>query len=117
MSEFRDFHTMELKDGRVITPLSDYDVLNEIYDYMGQDVHDYVADRTINAMDDFDNRFFGLESEMRSYEQSCEHWHNFVGDTSERIINLVKKIEDNKLTKAKICVELFNIYSDMRGEL
>lgn len=113
MSEFKDFHTMELKDGRVITVLDDYDVLNEIYDYMGQDVHDYVANLTVNAPDEDD----ALRDELQNYEQSCENWHNFVEETAERIEKLRLDIENNKLTKAKISVELFKIYSDMRGEL
>ena len=42
-----DFHVMTTKSGRTFTPLNDYDVLEEIYEDMGQDVHDWVAERIL----------------------------------------------------------------------
>ena len=112
-----DYHTMTLKSGRTFTPLNDYDVLEEIYEEMGQDVHDFVADRILEidieeniAQQKFRSDFYNLEA-------ANESWHNFVEETAERIEKLREDIEDNKLTKARISVELFKIYEDMRGEL
>ncbi len=117
MSDFRDFHTMTTKSGRTFTPLSDYDVLEEIYQDMGEDVHDYVAERIleINVEENIAQQKFN--SDFHNLEQSNESWHNFVEETAERIEQIRQLIEDNKLTKAKISVELFKIYKDMRGEL
>ena len=117
MGDFRDFHVMTTKSGRTFTPLSDYDVLEEIYEDMGQDVHDWVAERILDidvekniAQQKFDSDYIAMESE-------CEYWHNFVDDLSEEIERLREQIENNKLTKAKISVELYKIYEKMRKEL
>lgn len=112
-----DFHTMTTKSGRTFTPLSDYDVLEEIYQDMGSDVHDYVAERILEIDEEANIAQQKFDSDYRAMEFECERWHNFVYDMSERIVELSKKIEDNKLTKAKISIELFQIYKDMRGEL
>ena len=112
-----DFHTMTTKSGRTFTPLSDYDVLEEIYQDMGSDVHDYVAERLLEIDVEANIAQQKFDSDYRAMEFECERWHDFVDDMSERIVELSKKIEDNKLTKAKIGIELFQIYKDMRGEL
>lgn len=112
-----DFHTMTTKSGRTFTPLSDYDVLEEIYQDMGEDVHDYVAERLLEIDVEANIAQQKFDSDYRAMEYECERWHNFVDEMSERIVVLSKKIEDNKLTKAKICIELFQIYQNMRGEL
>lgn len=112
-----DFHTMTTKSGRTFTPLTDYDVLEEIYQDMGQDVHDWVAERILEIDVEANIAQQKFDSDYRAMEFECERWHDFVDDLSEQIVNLSKKIEDNKLTKAKICIELFKIYKEMRGEL
>lgn len=112
-----DFHTMTTKSGRTFTPLSDYDVLEEIYQDMGEDVHDFVANRILEIDTEENIAQQKFNSDYRAMEFECERWHKFVDEMSERIVELSKKIEDNKLTKAKIGIELFKIYKDMRGEL
>lgn len=112
-----DFHTMTTKSGRTFTPLNDYDVLEEIYQDMGSDVHDWVAQRILDIDTEANIAQQKFDSDYRAMEFECERWHDFVDDLSEQIINLSKKIEDNKLTKAKIGIELFQIYKEMRGEL
>lgn len=112
-----DFHTMTTKSGSTFTPLSDYDVLEEIYQDMGEDVHDYVAERLLEIDVEANIAQQKFDSDYRAMEFECERWHNFVDEMSERIVELSKKIEDNKLTKAKISIELFQIYKNMRGEL
>ena len=112
-----DFHIMTTKSGRTFTPLSDYDVLEEIYQDMGEDVHDYVAERLLEIDVEANIAQQKFDSDYRAMEFECERWHEFVNEMSERIVELSKKIEDNKLTKAKICIELFQIYKNMRGEL
>ena len=112
-----DFHVMTTKSGRTFTPLNDYDVLEEIYQDMGSDVHDWVAERILGIDVEENIAQQKFDSDYRAMEFECERWHNFVDEMSERIIELSKKIEDNKLTKAKINIELFQIYKDMRGEL
>lgn len=112
-----DFHTMATKSGRTFTPLSDYDVLEEIYEDMGQDVHDWVANRILEIDVEENIAQQKFNSDYRAMEYENEQWHNFVEELSEKIIVLSKRIEDNKLTKAKICIELFQIYEKMRGEL
>lgn len=112
-----DFHVMELKDGRKFTPLSDYDVLEEVYEYMGKDVHDYLAEILLETDIEANIAQQKFDSDYRAMEFECERWHDFVDDLSEQIVDLSKKIEDNKLTKAKIGIELFKIYKEMRGEL
>ena len=112
-----DLHVITTKSGRTFTPLNDYDVLEEIYEDMGQDVHDWVAEKIleINVEENIAQQKFN--SDYRAMEQENESWHSFVDDLSEEIEQLREKIEDNKLTKAKISIELWRIYEKMRKEL
>lgn len=112
-----DLHTMQLNDGRVFTPLSDYDVLNEVYEYMGQDVHDYIAGILLETDVEREIEEKKFNSDFRCLEQSNENWHTMVQDWAEEIEQLREKVEEGKLTKPKISLELFRIYKDMRGEL
>ena len=112
-----DFHTLQTKSGRVFTPLYTDDVVEVIRDEMGDDIADYLEEVIYDAKLEQDDKYAGLEAEFHNYEQSCENWHNFVEDTAERLETVRRKIEDNKLTKAKISIELWQIYKDMRGEL
>lgn len=114
---FCDFHTMQTKSGRVFTPLNDYDVLEEIYQDMGSDVHDWVANRILDIDVEQNIAQQKFESDYFAMEQENESWHTFVDDLSEEIEQLREKIEDNKLTKAKISIELYKIYEKMRKEL
>lgn len=111
------FHTMQTKNGKVFTPLNDYDVLDVIYDEMGQDVHDYLAEILLETNVEANIAQQKYNSDYLAMEQENENWHTFVDDMSERIVKLSQKIEDNKITKANIGIELFKIYSDMRKEL
>jgi archaellum component FlaC len=108
---------MTTKSGRTFTPLSDYDVLNEIYEDMGEDVHDYVANRVLELNEESEYERLKFNSDFRSLEQSNENWHQFVQDISDEIEALREKIETTGITKAKISVELWNIYEKMRLEL
>lgn len=108
-----DFHVMQTKSGKVFTPLNDYDVLEEIYQDMGQDVHDWVAEKILET----DREEMEFNSDYLAMEQEVEDWHNFVEELSEELEQIREKIEDNKLTKANISVELFKLYIKMRKEL
>ena len=112
-----DLHTMQLKDGRVITPLSDYDILEEIHEYMGQDMHDYVAGVLIENDIEANIAQQKFNSDYTAMEGECEAWHNFVDELSEEIERLREKIETTGITKATISVELFKLYEKMRKEL
>ncbi len=114
---FCDFHTMQTKSGRVFTPLSTNDVVDVIREEMGDEIADYLDDCFSDTALEQDNAYSLLQAEFRNYEASCESWHDFVEDTAERIEQIREQIENNKLTKAKISIELFKIYKDMRGEL
>lgn len=112
-----DLHTIQTKSGHVFTPLNDYDVLEEIYQEMGQDVHDWVAERILETNVEENIAQQKFNSDYLAMEQENENWHSFVDDLSEEIEQLRIKIEDNKLTKAKITIELYKIYEKMRKEL
>ena len=112
-----DFHVMTTKSGRTFTPLTDYDVLEEIYEDMGSDVHDWVAQRILDIDVEANIAQQKFDSDYTAMEQEVEIWHSFVDDLSEEIERLREKIEDNKLTKANISVELYKIYEKMRKEL
>jgi len=112
-----DFHVMTTKSGRTFTPLTSDDVLEVVRDEMGDDVADYVEEAISDAALDEDAAYTLLQDEFASYEAENEQWHSFVHDLSEEIEQLREKIEDNKLTKAKISIELWNIYEKMREEL
>lgn len=108
-----DFHTMQTKSGRTFTPLNSYDVVEVIRDEVGDEVADEVngwLEENARESQLADTDFFAMEQEV-------EDWHNFVDDLSEEIERLRERIEDNKLTKAKISVELYKIYEKMRKEL
>ena len=111
-----DFHVMTTKSGRTFTPLNTEDVLEVVRDEMGDDVADYVEEAISDGLDE-DAAYTLLQDEFASYEGSLDEWHSFVDGISEEIERLREQIENNKLTKAKISVELYKIYEKMRKEL
>ena len=106
-------NTMQTKSGRVFTPLTDYDVVEVIREEVG----DEVADRAQGWLEEDARESELANSDYLCMEQEVEDWHSFVDDLSEEIEQLREKIEDNKLTKAKISIELWKIYEKMRKEL
>ena len=114
---FCDFHTMQTKSGRLFTPLTINDVVEVIRDDMGDEVADYIEGCISDTALEYDTAYTLLQDEFASYEADNEQWHDFVDDLSEEIEQLREKIEDNKLTKAKISIELYKIYEKMRKEL
>lgn len=110
-------NTMELKDGRIIAPMTDYDILEEVYNYMGQDVHDYLANAIldINVQENIAQQKFN--SDYRAMEFECENWHDFVDEVSNQIESLMEEVADGKITKARIYQKLSAIHREMRGEL
>lgn len=105
------------KSGKTFTAMLISDVLEVVRDEMGDDVFNYLFDVIYDVDLEKENKISAMEQEMRSYEMSCEQWHSFVDDLSEEVEHIREKIEDNKLTKAKISIELWNIYEKMRKEL
>ena len=114
---FCDFHTIQTKSGKVFTPLSTDDVVDIIREEMGDDVADYMKECISDTALEHDTAYTLLQDEFASYEKENENWHTFVDDISEEIEAVRRKIEDNKLTKAKISIALFNIYNKMREVL
>lgn len=110
---FCDFHTMQTKSGRVFTPLNSYDVV----DVIREEVGDEVADEVKGWLEENARESQLADTDFFAMEQEVEDWHSFVDDLSEEIEQLREKIEDNKLTKAKISIELYKIYEKMRKEL
>ena len=106
-------YTIQTKSGRVFTPLTDYDVV----DVIREEVGDEVADRAKGWLEENTYEEKKFDSDFLVMEQEVESWHSFVDDLSEEIEQLREKIEDNKLTKAKISIELYRIYEKMRKEL
>lgn len=113
MSNFRDFHTMQTKSGRIFTPLNSYDVVDAIQEEMG----DEVADEVRGWLEENARESQLADTDYFAMEQEVEDWHQFVDDISEEIEQVRRKIEDNKLTKANISIELWKIYEKMRKEL
>lgn len=112
-----DFHVMTTKSGRTFTPLNDYDVLEEIYEDMGSDVHDWVADRILGIDEEENIAQQKFNSDYLAMEQEVEYWHNFVDDISEELETLRERVENNELTKANISLEMYKLYEKMRKEL
>ena len=108
-----DLHTMQTKSGRIFTPLNSYDVIEVIRDDMG----DEVADEVTGWLEENAREEMEFNSDYLAMEQEIEAWHNFVEELSEELEQIREKIEDNKLTKANISVELFKLYMKMRKEL
>ena len=108
-----DFHVMTTKSGRTFTPLTSDDVVEVIRDEMG----DEVANEVDGWLYENTREELEFNSDFLVMEQEVESWHTFVDDLSEEIEKLREKVEDNKLTKAKISIELWNIYEKMRKEL
>lgn len=110
-------HTMELKDGRTFTPITNEDVLDQVYEYMGKDMYDFISEKIVqNDMEAMmaEKKF---NSDYRAMEFECERWHNFVEEISNQIEDLMDEIEDSKITKAKIYSRLNSIHEELRGEL
>ena len=112
-----DFHTMMTKSGRVFTPLNTNDVIDVVREEVGDEVADYLEEVVSDTALEHDTAYTLLQDEFASYESENEQWHNFVDDLSEEIEQIREKIEDNKLTKAKISIELWKLYEKMRKEL
>lgn len=110
-------HTIQTKSGKTFTPLSTDDVLDVVRDEMGDDVYDCLKEEIDFKHWQKEDEFSLLQDEFESYEQENESWHSFVDDLSEEIEAIRRKIEDNKLTKAKISIELYKVYEKMREEL
>lgn len=110
-------HTMTTKSGKTFTPLSTDDVLEVVRDEMGDEVYDYLKEEVELKHWQKEDEFSLLQDEFESYEQENESWHSFVDDLSEEIEQIREKIEDNKLTKAQISIELYKVYEKMREEL
>lgn len=108
-----DFHVMTTKSGRTFTPLNSYDVV----DVIREEVGDEVANEVKGWLEENNYEEMKFNSDFSAMEGECEAWHSFVDDLSEEIERLREQIEDNKLTKAKISVELYKIYEKMRKEL
>lgn len=112
-----DFHVMTTKSGRTFTPLNTNDVIDVVRDEVGDEIADYLEEVVSDTILAHDTAYTLLQDEFASYEAENEQWHGFVDVLSEEIERLREKIEDNKLTKAKISIELWSIYSRMRKEL
>ena len=110
-------HTIQTKSGKTFTPLSTDDVLDVVRDEMGDDVYDCLKEEIDFKHWQKEDEFSLLQDEFESYEQENESWHSFVDDLSEEIEAIRRKIEDNKLTKAQISIELYKVYEKMREEL
>ena len=108
-----DFHVMTTKSGRTFTPLTSDDVVEVIREEVG----DEVANEVDGWLYENTREELEFNSDFLAMEQEVESWHTFVDDLSEEIEKLREKVEDNKLTKAKISIELWNIYEKMRKEL
>lgn len=108
-----DFHVMTTKSGRTFTPLNSYDVVEVIRDEVGDEVANIATGwLEKNARDEME-----FNSDYLAMEQEIDGWHDFVSELSEELEQIREKIEDNKLTKANISVELFKLYIKMRKEL
>lgn len=111
------FHTITTKSGKTFTPLETKDVLEVVRDEMGDDVYDYLNEEVEFKHWQKEDELSLLQDEFSAYEQENENWHTFVDDISEEIEHIREKIEDNKLTKAQISIELYKVYEKMREEL
>ena len=112
-----DLHVLQTKSGHIFTPLGYRDVLEVVRDEMGDEVYDYLNDEVECKHWQKEDEFSLLKDEFECYEQENENWHTFVDDISEEIEHIREKIEDNKLTKAQISIELYKVYEKMREEL
>lgn len=112
-----DLHTMETKSGKIFTPLLIADVLEVVREEMGDDVFNYLFDVIYDVDLEKDMAERKFNSDYAAMESENDAWHTFVDDISEEIEGVRRQIEDNKLTKAKISIELWKIYEKMRKEL
>ena len=110
-------HTMITKSGKTFTPFNCKDVLEVVRDEMEDEVHDYLKEEIDFKHWEKEDEYEGLRDEFTNYEIALDGWHSFVDDLSEEIEGIRRKIEDNKLTKAQISIELYKIYEKMREEL
>lgn len=110
-------HTIQTKSGKTFTPLSTDDVLDVVRDEMGDDVYDCLKEEIDFKHWEKEDEYSSLRAEFTNYEISIDGWHSFVDNLSEEIEAIRRKIEDNKLTKAQISIELYKVYEKMRKEL
>ena len=111
------FHTITTKSGKTFTPLLIADVLEVVREEMGDDVFNYLFDVIYDADLEKDMAERKFNSDYAAMESENEAWYSFVDDLSEEIEQIREKIEDNKLTKAQISIELYKVYEKMREEL
>ena len=99
-------HTIQTKSGKTFTPLNTDDVLDVVRDEMGDDVYDCLKEEIDFKHWEKEDEYDSLKQEFENYERSLDGWHSFTYDLSEEIEAIRRKIEDNKLTKAQISIEL-----------
>lgn len=107
-------HTMELKDGRTFTPINNEDVLDQVYEYMGKDMYDFISEKIVRndmeamiAEKKFNSDFNAIESENEGYMSALDEIQSIVQ-------NLWCYIEDaKKLDRQKIIAKLKDINTEI----
>lgn len=109
--------TLSTPDGPV-SIFDDKDIHETIEQYIGKEFADYVQDCISEQDAEMYEAELRFNSDLRSYEQSCENWHNLMLDTSDKLDEIIHYMEDSKrINKDKIYSRLLEITNTLGGEL
>ena len=110
-------HTMELKDGRTFTPITNEDVLDQVYEYMGKDMYDFISEKIVwNDMEamiaekKFNSDFNAIESENEGYMSVLDEVQSMVQQLWVEVEE-AKRLDRNKIIDKlrSIDMEISNI--------
>lgn len=96
-------HTMELKDGRTFTPITNEDVLDQVYEYMGKDMYDFISEKIVRndmeamiAEKKFNSDFNAIESENEGYMSVLDEVQSMVQQLWVEVEE-AKRLDRNKI--------------------
>ena len=92
-------HILKLKDGKLITPFSINDVLEEIDSYMGPEIRSYIEDWEADIQEEMEaDRYDRAEAE-KELEEVKDHQHSFLCDLQQEIEAVETLLDADRLNK------------------
>ena len=110
-------HVIKLKDGRLITPFTLEDVLDEISSVMGNEVREYIEEWKADVDDDREADRYDREEAEKELEQVKDHNHSFICDIREEVEALEDFLAAERMDRKKIQKTVRNINQMLYREL
>lgn len=110
-------HSIELKDGKLLTPFSVGDVLEAVEDYAGCEARQYIEEYVREA--DEERRFSveDCEATEKSMEAAADHQRAVLCDVKEGLEEVQSTLSEERLDRKKLREAVNRIYRIVYGEL